>query len=108
MSTREARDKIPSPQGEPSQSVCKTKKKQHFALCRDIVEASLRCCFYRCAENEPLKRDLASEHLRHESRARQIFDGKFDGTRIMALRYQMPSPALDDFVTVTWTRSRRL
>jgi hypothetical protein len=105
---------MPSPWVNRRNQPARRKRSSIFALCRDIAEASLRCCFSRCADNESLKRDVASEHLRHESRARQIFvcaamaDGKFDGTRIMALRYQMPSQALDDFVTVTWTRSRRL
>jgi hypothetical protein len=46
--------------------------------------------FLSRADNESLKRDAASKHLRRESHARQIFvcaamaNGKFDGARINA------------------------
>ena len=61
-----------------------------FRALSGAAEANPCRCFSRCADNESLKRDAASKHLRRESHARQIFvcaamaNGKFDGARINA------------------------
>jgi hypothetical protein len=81
---------MPFTRGEPSQSACKTTKKQLFAPYRGVAEANLRRFFSRCADNESLKFNAASKHLR-ESRAHKIFvrveilaDGKYQRTRVNA------------------------
>jgi hypothetical protein len=81
--------KMPFTHDEPSRSVCK-RPSSNFSRFWVVAKANPRRCFSCCTHNESLKRDAASEHLRHESHAHQIFvhaemaDGKFDGTRINA------------------------
>jgi hypothetical protein len=70
--------------------------------------------FSRCADNKALN-SSGSKHLLSESPARELFAReKFWPTEnsnrnvSTPLRYRIPSSALEDFATVTWTRSRRL
>jgi hypothetical protein len=65
-------------------------KEAAFRAVPGVAEANLRRFFSRCADNDSLKFNAASKHLR-ESRAHKIFarveilaDGKYQRTRVNA------------------------